>query len=377
MKVGIMSMQRVVNYGSFLQAYSLKKNIEAMGADVEFVDYQIEKPLVYGDDKKQSKLMELISKIYEKVVSPVKLSHEQMQPYWDGYERVDREYYEKMLPMLGMTKEKNYRPELDLLVIGSDEVFNCLQPNPNVGYSRELFGANQNAAKIITYAASFGNTTEEGLRKYEIYDEIREYISHFSGISARDKNSLKILSGMTEKVIIKNVDPVFLYDYEKEVNVIDVPINDYLVVYAYAKRISKKEAAAIIKFAKKHNKQIVCLCAPQEYLTGYLALNPFEVLAYIKNADYVVTDTFHGTVFSIKYNKAFATFVRGGYEASYGNNEKLCDLLETFWLEKRSVGNVKDLEQILLSKYDFEQVNQIISSEKKKAVEYLNRFVEE
>ena len=372
MKVGIMSMQRVINYGSFLQAYSLKKNLEALGAKVEFVDYQVEKPLVYQDDKKQLMLINLIRKIYEKMVPPVKLNHEQMQPYWDGYEQVDREYYEKMLPMLGMTKEKNYRPELDLLVIGSDEVFNCLQPNPNVGYSRELFGA----VRIISYAASFGNTTEEGLRKYGIYDEIREYISHFSGISARDKNSLKILSGMTEKEIIKNVDPVFLYDYEQEVNAIDVPMKDYLVVYAYAKRISKKEAAAINKFAKKHNKQIVCLCAPQEYLTGYLALNPFEVLAYIKNADYVVTDTFHGTVFSIKYNKAFATFVRGGYEANYGNNEKLCDLLETFGLQKRSAENVKELEQILLSKSDYEIVNQKISSEKKKAVEYLKGFME-
>ena len=79
MKVGIMSMQRVINYGSFLQAYSLKKNIEALGAKVEFVDYQVEKPLVYQDDKKQLMLINLIRKIYEKMVPPVKLNRELCQ----------------------------------------------------------------------------------------------------------------------------------------------------------------------------------------------------------------------------------------------------------------------------------------------------------
>ena len=52
-KVGIMSMQRIINYGSFLQAYGLKKVIEGLGYEVEFVDYQVEKTLI--SDKKRSK----------------------------------------------------------------------------------------------------------------------------------------------------------------------------------------------------------------------------------------------------------------------------------------------------------------------------------
>lgn len=376
MKVGIMSMQRIINYGSFLQAYSLKKNIEALGGEVEFVDYQVEPVLVKDDVINSDKISQYVNKILDRIIPPIKLPKKKMQSYWRAYHKVDNNYMNEMLPQLGVTGQMNYRPELDLLVIGSDEVFNCLQPNPAVGYSKELFGANNRAKKVISYAASFGNTKEEGLKKYGIYEEIKDLVMKFDGLSARDTNTYEILSKMTDKKIIKNVDPVFLYDYDEETR-IEVPIDNYIVVYAYAKRISKKEARAIKRFAKKYNKKIVCLCAPQEYLEGYVALNPFEILAYIRNADYVITDTFHGTVFSIKNNRKFATFIRGGYETVYGNNKKLYDLLKTFGLESRSVDYVENLEQILLAEIDFQKVNMQIESERRKAISYFKSFMEE
>ena len=375
MKVGIMSMQRVVNNGSFLQAYSLKKNIEKLGAEVEFVDYKPGPVLVDSSDKTSSKENSFLHKIADRIVPPVKVPKEKMNEYWDQYKIVDAQYNEKMLPMLGVSSEKKYCTKLDLLVIGSDEVFNCLQPNPDVGYSKHLFGGETQADRVISYAASFGNTKEEGLKKYGIYDEISGLINKFAGLSARDKNTYNILKEMSDLDVIKNVDPVFLYDYNEEIEKIKVPIDNYIVIYAYAGRISKEESKAIIKFAKKHNKKIVCLCAPQTYIEGYLQLNPFEVLAYVKNADFVITDTFHGSVFSIKYNKQFATFIRGGYEGTYGNNEKLFDLLSTFGLESRSVENISSLEEILLKKVNYDEVNTIIDTERKKSINYLSQFV--
>lgn len=76
------------------------------------------------------------------------------------------------MPLLGITDEMNYNPTLDCLVIGSDEVFNCIQKNSNVGYSPELFGKDNRAKKLLTYAASFGNTTLEKLKKYKKADEV-------------------------------------------------------------------------------------------------------------------------------------------------------------------------------------------------------------
>ena len=89
-----------------------------------------------------------------------------------------------------------------------------------------------------------------------------------------------------------------------------------------------------------------------------------------------MTDTFHGTVFSIKYNKQFVTLIRKGVEQVYGNSEKLEDLLKTFNLVNRELTNVSDLEDKLLETIDYEPVNMKISSEKQKALDYLRNFVE-
>ena len=113
MKVGIMSMQRVVNNGSFLQAYSLKKNIEKLGAEVEFVDYKPGPVLVNSSDKTSSKENSFLHKIADRIVPPVKVPKEKMNEYWDQYKIVDAQYNEKMLPMLGVSSEKKYCTKLD------------------------------------------------------------------------------------------------------------------------------------------------------------------------------------------------------------------------------------------------------------------------
>ncbi len=373
-KVGIMSMQRVVNYGSFLQAYSLKKNLEKYGADVQFVDYKPGEVLVKNEASDKKAERSVIDKIIDRCFFPRKMSKTYMNDCWDQYKKFEKEYSDFIQKYLGVSREKNYDPKLDLMVIGSDEVFNCLQPNPEVGFSKDLFGGTGNAEHISSYAASFGNTSEEGLRKYGIYDTVKELIGRFDMISARDKNSCNILGKMYPGTVSKNVDPVFLYDYSEETK-IDVPLDHYLVVYAYANRISKSESAEILRFAKKKGLKIVCLCAPQEYLPGYRKLNPFEVLAWIRKADYVVTDTFHGTVFSIKFNRKFATFIRKGREGRYGNSDKLEDLLEVFGLTNRKVDDLSSLGYILDTPVDADRVNHRIAEEQEKSQDYIKKLV--
>ena len=165
-KVGILSMQRIVNYGSFLQAYGLKMLLEKSGHNVEFVDYHVEKPLIVESQFQKPGLFFKVQKV---------LKAFQYDASWK--QRIQFVLYKKKfagtyLPVLGITPVMNYLPELDALVIGSDEVFNCIQSNPNVGYSLELFGKNHRAKKLLTYAASFGNTTMEKLKQYHKDQEI-------------------------------------------------------------------------------------------------------------------------------------------------------------------------------------------------------------
>lgn len=373
MKIGIMSMQRIVNNGSFLQSYSLMKNIERMGHEVVFVDYEPGSVLVEKEFENNS-IFDSVNSVIKKVKKRLIFKRGDMDPDWEIYTDWSKDYRQNMMPLLGLSEDKQYKVPVDMLVIGSDEVFNCLQPNPEVGFSEQLFGGDNNAKRVISYAASFGNTSINGLKKYGIENRVSQLLDKMDDISVRDKNSVSIVQNLTQKTPQYHVDPVFLYDYEKEMTT-KVADQGYIVVYAYSLRIQEKEAKAILKFAKKHNKKIICLAGVQEYFGGFINTNPFESLAYVKNADYVITDTFHGTVFSIKYNKQFAAIARDGEGTKYGNSNKMIDLLSRFSLENRIVNDINKLESILLEEQDFTNVNNIISKERAISLEYLERNI--
>ena len=82
-----------------------------------------------------------------------------------------------------------------------------------MGYSPELFGKNNHAKKLITYAASFGNTTLEKLEKYKKANEVGALLKKFDAISVRDANSGTIVEQLTGKEPVYNLDPVLTYDY--------------------------------------------------------------------------------------------------------------------------------------------------------------------
>lgn len=365
MKVGIMSMQRIVNYGSFLQAYGLRSVIEEMGHSVEFVDYLPEPSLITEKQISHS------SRLASKVIKLLRLASPSYREYRNRQIRLNNsfsKFYETFqrdfLPVLGIGEQKNYCPELDILVIGSDEVFNCTQPGPDVGYSLQLFGKNHRAKNLVSYAASFGSTTLGKLEHYQVADEIGTYLTRFDAVSVRDDNSAEIVSKLTGRVAEQHIDPVLLYDFP-EVEEIAIPLRDYIVVYAYAGRIRDTEAEEIIRFARKHKKRILCLGFYQPFCDEYILASPLEVLAYIKHADYVVTDTFHGSVFSIKYQVPFATIIRES------NKQKLSDLLHRFQLDNRRVSHLSELGNTLFAPMDCDSIKALIDHYQMDAKKYL------
>lgn len=371
MKIGIMTMQKIKNYGSFLQSYSLKKNIEALGGDVEFVDYVVEPCLNIQVDSNK-KLKKDIIGVIRRRLGIYKKNEKLFLEMKKFKQRYDDEFFGILY---GTGKFDNYLPELDALVIGSDEVFNCLQKNPNIGYSKQLFGKDNNAKLLISYAASFGNTTLDGLKKYNIADEIKDLLSKFDAISVRDNNSKEIVNSLLGTEPVMHVDPVFLYDYQ-EIDRYDIKLKDYIVVYAYNNRIKPNEAEKIKALATKMKKKIVCLGEYQNFCDIYIPADPFEMLAYIKSADYVISDTFHGTVFSIKLNKKFAVITRNSKNGAYGNEEKLLCLLKQFNLENRIVNDIDNIEACMTKEVDYVPINKKIQDEKERSISYLkNQFL--
>lgn len=375
MKIGIMSMQRIPNNGSFLQSYSLMRNLQNLGHEVVFVDYE-PGPVLIEDIPADSSRWRRFFRKCKKHFLPPRKRNQIWQRESESFHQWEREYPSNMLSQLALDEQRKLQEEVDLLVIGSDEVFNCLQKNPAVGYSKQLFGADSHAGKVISYAASFGNTSLAGLQKYGIDEEVGQLLDKMDAISVRDMNSVSIVRELTGRVPAYHIDPVFLYDYEAEMPK-EIPESGYIVVYAYMARINQREAREILRFAKKHHKKIICLAGAQEFFGGFIKTTPFESLAYVKHADYVITDTFHGTVFSIKYNKPFATLVRVGEEQTYGNSNKLLDLLHRFDMENHIVRELSQLEEVLLQPQDYHAVNQRIAEEREMSLQYLRAWSEE
>lgn len=360
MKIGILSMQKIHNYGSFLQALSLKMQMEARGHEVYFIDIEKGRQIVppVASSASVFSVLKKFDRYFLKRIENYLLTRRMNGIHVSDY----TEYLEtdKVLP----EGEK-----FDLVIIGSDEVFNATTPSP-WGFSSQLFGSISNAKKVVTYAASCGHTDFDSAQRYGIVDELAEAMSHLSDISVRDENTHTFVKQITGKEALRHLDPVFISDYDSKI----VPTTrrkPYLLVYAYVNRISdEKEIAAIRAYARENGLETVSVGTQQRWCDHNLSATGFELLSYVKNAACVVTDTFHGTVFSIKYNKKFAAFVRES------NRNKLGGLLATFDLSGRAVADPSELGRVMDGSIDFDAVNAKIKEEKNRSMEYLDKICE-
>lgn len=370
-KIGIMSMQRIVNYGSFLQAYGLKAMLEEFGKEPVFVDYHIGSSLVTDGNKQKTGIRRKINKACEVLNYDASLKNK------ISFILYKKQFAKKYDSVLGITRKLNYRPELDLLIIGSDEVFNCIQENSNVGYSLELFGKDNKAEKLISYAASFGNTTLEKLEKYGKTDEIGALLKKFDVISVRDKNSGRIVRQLSGKEPEYHLDPVLVYDFIGKCKLIpQIEVKEkYLILYAYTERVDSKEALWIYKYAKRKGLKIYSIGGIHKCADRFINCSPFELLAYFQKAEEVITDTFHGTIFSIISKRPFVTIVRKSSKNIYGNEEKLADLLERLSLKDRMIEKIQSAEDVLDTEIKYTEIDKIIKDERLRSRGYLSGFM--
>lgn len=365
-KVGILSMQRIQNYGSFLQAYGLKHILEDLGGEVEFLDYHPGRTLIAPDGgngipRKVSKVLEVF-----KGSAPFR---EKIR-----FIKYKKNYAKNYYPYLGITDEMHYSSPVDVLVIGSDEVFNCVQNNTNVGFSPELFGQKRNAKKLISYAASFGNTTLKKLKKYGVDSKIQAWLKEFDAISVRDKNSGEIIKSLLGNEPYYNLDPVLMYDFVGKCKEIpkSVPEKNYMLLYGYSGRFTKQECQEIRKYADSKGLKIFCIGGVQGCCDKFIDVNPFEVIAYFQHADCVITDTFHGTIMSVITHRQFVSVVRN---EGYGNSQKLTDLLERLGLSQRKLSSFQHIKNEIVDSIDYKKVDTIIKGQRKNTYDYLERYI--
>jgi hypothetical protein len=366
-------MHRVPNYGSFMQAFSLKRMLETFGHEVVFVDFEVQPDIEHRDDWK-SKI--ICKKLYiTKYIKGSNLGnklYETIKSHTKSSEIVKKQMiFSSCNGLLGVTKKYRYRTKVDVLLIGSDEVFNCTQAGYNIGYSLELFGKKCRAGCIITYAASFGNTTYSKLAHYGVLSELQELLNKMQAISVRDKNSKQIIERICNEEPEYHLDPVLVGNIEN-IFTQEPLLDNYIVLYGYTYRFTIDECEKIVDFAHARNKIVVAIGEPQYRADKYICCRPDEVIGYFKKADYVITDTFHGTIFSVITHRKFLTVVRNSIEnAGGGNSEKLECLLDDLDLRNRQLVNFARLNAID-DDINYERVDDIRRQARKKTLQYLN-----
>lgn len=371
MKICILSMQKVPNFGSLLQSYSLKRILESLGHEVSFIDIEKndnDNRLIQGhmnnfNDEKESNLgiWGKLGKLDKYAINRIRVKIRN---------KVQEDKFEEFRIKVLNIKEDN-KKNYDLCIIGSDEVFNCLA-NTSWGFTTQLFGNVPQARRVITYAASCGATKYENVPEIA-RKEIKKAFLNVDAFSVRDKNTYKFVNKLTEKNIDIHMDPVIVGDFDKEIAECRRPKElpqHYCIVYSYYNRIHKKEEIEAIRlFCKKKKLEIVSIGAPQMWIKRHLILNPIEVLWAFKEADFIITDTFHGTIFSAKYAQRFATIVRES------NRNKLIDLLQRLDKKNHMVKDMSEISRVYGVNNDIEGMKEFTDKERKRAIMYLKENV--
>lgn len=332
-KIVICTLYESINCGTFLQAYSLKKKLEELNYDVYFLKLKNDNSSI---NKKREKMN--LRTFVRKAIRKVKLKF--------IFKKNSRVF--KTISL----EEVNSDKDIKKIVIGSDEIWNV--KNNSFKHYKEYFGYNFVGKRIIAYAPCSNDSQREDLE-----NEFKEInFNNFDFLSARDKKTKLLLEEFGEKNVADVVDPTMIVDNFDELNEV-VNVKNYVLIYGHY--FDEKQIEEIIKFAHTNKYKTVSITKYFSWCDKNLTVSPGKFLAYIKNADYIITSTFHGSVFSILFNKKFAVYANNG--------SKINDLLAKFGLEDRIIKT--NIEKTLNTKIDYEKVNSTLKIMKENSEKYL------
>lgn len=148
-----------------------------------------------------------------------------------------------------------------------------------------------------------------------------------------------------------------------------------MILYGYSFRFTEDECREALEFAHSHGLELIALGEDQPVRDRHIRCRPDQVLPYFRAADYVLTDTFHGSIFSIVTHTPFVTIPRGDRNGQGGNVQKLTSLLDGLNLSDRRLTSIDKLGKVLEIKPDFESSDKIRSFESLRSLNYLRSYL--
>lgn len=258
-------------------------------------------------------------------------------------------------------------PDLDAIIIGSDEVFAL-----HTGPTPIFFGHCLPSENVISYAGSFGPTTINDIERLHSKALVKSGLDSMRAISVRDLNSAEIVTQITGNRPPIVVDPVLLYGFKDEIKRLPKPKEkEYLLIYAYDNRMNtKEEISAIKKYAESKNLKLLSPGFYHEWCDINVDVDPISLLSYFKNAKEIITDTFHGCVMSIITGAKFAVKTRES------NLFKLRNLLSEYGLEDRIFNDWTQLEEKLSGIIDYTMIDIEVEKRRNLSMKTLDGMLE-
>ena len=345
-KVGLVSV-RNYNYGSILQAYALQQELFAAGVDNELIYYK--KRNVVKQALRIFNLPLLMAKMKDVWRVIEGKTNPKLKPIISGRNRAFSNFLKDnfvFTPCLSGRKQLiDYTKKFDAFILGSDQVWNPM-----------LLGGDY-------YTLTWVDSRRP--------------------ISVREEQGAEIVEKLTRKKAEVCCDPTVLTDRKRWDELSgDCPFvsEKYIFCYFIGNNPSQREFAK--KLAQKTGK-ILAVKHIDEYIKSdddfgdidYLEVGPKEFVNFIRYATYVCTDSFHGTIFSIMYNKNFFTFMRFSDSQKSSMNSRVKNILSIVGLSNRLFENSITPEAALAYQVDWSDVNKRLNDFRKSSREYFERAI--
>ena len=377
-KIGIITILKVNNYGAELQAYATQKVLQLMGYDAEIIDYLFYKNPRHKRTRmsrptaRMSLKKHLEEKLFPIVAQWKARNYRDLQSVRNAkFERFHDENTKQSECYDMIDKLKSAKLDYDVLMTGSDQVW-----NPGIYSSLDpyfLKFGDENI-KRLAYAASFGvSQVPDDVRNYYI-----EALKRYSAIGVREDNAVNLVKSLSGKDATLVLDPTLLLNKEQWMKVAkpveELPDKPYVLIYElsdipYIKQlamyISEKTAMPIVRICKNASPE-----DKEGEILNIIDAGPAEFLYLFDKAGYVVTNSFHGTAFSVNFGKQFYTVIPLGKS----NNSRQKSILKLMGCEERMLTEGSEMPAI--ERLDTNRIVKRLEEERQKSIYFLKNAID-
>jgi len=384
-KVGILTFHWANHFGATLQAWALNKLLIDMGYEAEIINFLSRLALVHSRVLKPSKLAKkhltsgnsLVKGAYRVALEPISYIYNlknsmHKNSLFDYFRRCFMKVSSKAVNNINELKQECLK--YDICLVGSDQVW-----NPDfLSYSdfAYLLPFRLEGVKKVAFSVSIATEDIPSVIR-KLY---KATLSDFSFISLREKTHCRLLSLLLGREVYNTLDPTLLVDIESYEAIMNkdmpLPYDKYILVYnlelsilPLARKLADTIKLPVIIYHKPRVHPITRKSSFSEYFktaTFFSFEGPREFLTLLRNAELVITDSFHGTALSILFEKPLITAITTSKIKS-----RILDLLELFELKKRLFTPRKALREIIHEPIDYTHVRKLLNDARRNSLELL------